>query len=96
MDDLLPEVLPEAITVSREVAAYVLEDDLKAWGTGGPVAAAWRWAMYGEGPCPVSRLPWSGGLPTADDLEGETWFGSGWGKAASSAEIRRAAQSETE
>jgi hypothetical protein len=90
MYGLLPGVMPEAITVSREVAAGYLADDLAKYGPGGPVAAAWRWALYGEGPRPISRVPWSGGLPSATELEGETWFESGWGTVASYAEIRKA------
>src|SRR5450755_1623549 len=86
----LPDELPEAITVDRDVAAYFLAENLAEWGETGPVGYAWRWALYGEGPRPVSGLPWRGGLPGARDLEGETWFDSGWGAQASYAEVGRA------
>jgi hypothetical protein len=90
MSDTLPDVMPEAITVGRDMAAWLLEESLAAYGTAGPVAAVFRWALYGQGPRPICRQPWYGGLPTAVEMEGETWFESGWGRTATYEEIRYA------
>jgi hypothetical protein len=52
-------------TVSREVAASCLAENLETYGTSGPAALAWRWALTGQGPTPVSLRGWHEGRPTA-------------------------------
>jgi hypothetical protein len=88
----IPATLPPAITVSREVAQLCLADDLVAYGAAGPAALAWRWALTGEGPTPVSLRQWHQGPPDHDTLLDESrWpYGDGWGGRAAQAEIDKA------
>ena len=88
----IPATLPPAITVSREVAQLCLADDLAACGATGPAALAWRWALTGEGPTPVSLRQWHRGPPDHDMLLDESrWpYGDGWGGRAAQAEIDKA------
>jgi hypothetical protein len=88
----IPAALPPAITVSREVAEFCLAEDLEAYGTTGPAALAWRWALAGQGPTPVSLREWQQGPPDHDTLLDESrWpYGDGWGGRAPQAEIARA------
>jgi hypothetical protein len=50
----IPGTLPPAITISRETTVACLADDLADYGTTGPVALAWQWALTGNGPHPHS------------------------------------------
>jgi hypothetical protein len=86
----VPEVLPVALTIDRATAVYFLESNLAEWGDDGPVALAWRWALTGEGPWPISGEPWAGGLPSQVTIEGESWMESGWGCLATYAEVNAA------
>ncbi len=86
----VPSVMPEAIEVDRLAAEYFLERDIAEWGDAGPVALAWQWALTGEGPRPICGEPWSDRMPTAADLESETWMESGWSYLASHAEVTAA------
>ncbi|SRR6266516_2404082 len=88
----IPATLPSAITVSWEVAQLCLADDLAAYSADGPVAFAWRWALTGEGPTPVSLREWRHGPPDHDTLVDESrWpYGHGWGGRTARAEIDRA------
>jgi hypothetical protein len=88
----MPAILPPAITVSREVAEMCLSDDLAAYGTSGPAALAWQWALTGQGPTPVSRREWHAGPPDHDTLLDESrWpYGDGWSGRIARAEIDKA------
>jgi hypothetical protein len=88
----IPATLPPAITVSREVAQLCMADDLAAYGTTGPAVLAWRWALTGDGPTPISLREWHRGPPDHDTLLDESrWpYGDGWGGRAAQAEIAKA------
>jgi hypothetical protein len=88
----LPAILPPAITVSREVAEMCMSDDRAAYGPSGPAALAWRWALTGQGPTPVSLREWHAGPPDHDTLLDESrWpYSDGWGGRAARAEIDKA------
>ncbi len=88
----IPATLPPAITVSRDLVEFCLSEDLETYGTAGPASLAWRWALTGEGPTPVSLREWHQGPPDRDVLLDESrWpYGDGWGGRAAWAEIERA------
>jgi hypothetical protein len=88
----IPAVLPPAITVSRELVQFSLADDLDSYGDSGPAAFAWRWALTGQGPTPVSRREWEHGPPDRDTMLDESrWpYGDGWDGRATGAEVERA------
>jgi hypothetical protein len=88
----IPGTLPRAITVSRDVVAFCLAEDLETYGAAGPAACAWRWALTGEGPTPISVREWHRGSPDRDTMLDESrWpYGDGWGERAEWAEIQRA------
>jgi hypothetical protein len=88
MEFEFPDVLPEALTIDRQVAEYYLAQNLADWGDDGPVALAWRWALTGEGPRPICGEPWPGGLPSRATIEGESRMESGWGYLATYEEVR--------
>lgn len=90
MDLEVPDVMPAAITVDRQAATYFLRRNLTEWGDDGPVALAWQWALIGEGPRPICGEPWPDRLPTAVDLESETWMESGWSYLATYEEVTAA------
>ncbi len=68
----IPATLPPAITVSREVAAFCRAEDLETYGTSGPAALAWRWALTGQGPTPVSLRGWHEGPPDRETVLDES------------------------
>ncbi len=76
----IPGTLPPAITISRETAVACLADDLADYGTTGPVALAWQWALTGNGPTPIAREEWTKGPPSRDMLLDESnWpYADGW------------------
>lgn len=84
----IPDVPPESITKDAETCAYFLEDNLAQWGSDGPVAQVWQWALTGTGPRPICGQPWHGGLPSRGEIEGESWLDDGWGYLATSDEVR--------
>lgn len=88
----IPAILPPAITVSREIAEMCLAEDLAVYGTSGPAAFAWQWALTGHGPTPVSRREWHAGPPDHETLLDESrWpYGDGWAGRAAQAEIGKA------
>ena len=87
-----PDILPPAITVSREVADLCMSEDLAAYGPSGPAALAWQWALTGHGPTPVSLREWHVGPPDHDTMLDESrWpYGDGWQGHAQRAEIDKA------
>jgi hypothetical protein len=88
----IPQTLPPAITVGRDLVEFSLSEDLETYGTDGPVALAWRWALTGEGPTPVSLREWHQGVPDHDTLLDESrWpYGNGWRGRAARPEIDKA------
>jgi hypothetical protein len=88
----IPQTLPPAITVSRELVEFSLAEDLAVYSANGPAALAWRWALTGEGPTPVSLRDWHQGPPDHDTLLDESrWpYGDGWRGRAARAEIYKA------
>jgi hypothetical protein len=71
MNITIPARLNDAIAVPREALEICLPQNLADWGDDGPVAMAWRWALTGDGPMPISGLTWPGGLPSRGDMEFE-------------------------
>ena len=88
----VPQTLPPAITVSRDLVEFSLSEDLETYGIDGPVALAWQWVLTGEGPTPVSLRKWHQGPPDHDTLLDESrWpYGNGWGGRAVRPEIEKA------
>jgi hypothetical protein len=88
----IPQTLPPAITVSRELVGFSMAEDLATYSDGGPAALAWRWALTGQGPTPVSLRDWRGGPPDHDTLIDESrWpYGDKWDGRAARAEIDKA------
>jgi hypothetical protein len=88
----IPQTLPPAITVSRELAEFSLAEDLATYGADGPAALAWQWALTGQGPTPVSLRDWHQGPPDHDTLLDESrWpYGDGWRGFVARAEIDKA------
>jgi len=68
----IPESLPPAITISRDTAVACMTDDLGDYGTSGPVAQAWQWALTGKGPTPIALETWSQGPPNHNMLLDES------------------------
>jgi hypothetical protein len=69
-----------------------MADDLEDYGTTGPVALAWRWALTGYGPTPIAREEWTQGPPGRDTLLDESsWpYADGWQGRATWEELRHA------
>ena len=42
--------------------------DMKEFPPTGPVALAWRWALTGEGPTPISLMKWTKGPPSRESM----------------------------
>jgi hypothetical protein len=68
----IPDPLPPAITISRETAIACMSDDLQDYGTSGPVALAWQWALTGKGPTPIALEKWEQGPPSHNMLLDES------------------------
>ena len=88
----IPSALPPAITISRETAVACLADDLADYGTTGPVALAWQWALTGTGPTPIALEEWAKGPPSREMLLDESiWpYADGWQGRASWEELQHA------
>src|SRR4029450_13868753 len=65
----IPAKLPPAITKSRDVAELIMSRDMAEHDATGAVALAWRWALTGEGPTPITLRDWDKGPPTRRDME---------------------------
>jgi hypothetical protein len=68
----IPQTLPPAITISRQTTVSCMADDLENYGTTGPVALAWQWALTGNGPTPIALEQWNQGPPGRDMLLDES------------------------
>jgi hypothetical protein len=72
----IPDPLPPAITLPREVIEYGIEKDLEHFGADSLVARTWRWALHGPGQAPISHTDWSpfdgDGPPSAATLAAES------------------------
>ena len=68
----IPETLPPAITISRDTAIACMTDDLDDYGTNGPVALTWQWALTGNGPTPIALETWNQGPPSHNMLLDES------------------------
>jgi hypothetical protein len=55
----IPDPLPPAITLPREVLEFAITEHLKQFGESGPVARTWRWILYGHGLGPISHMNWA-------------------------------------
>jgi hypothetical protein len=88
----IPQTLPPAITISRETAIVCLTDDLDDYGTSGPVALAWQWALTGNGPTPIALERWDQGPPSHNMLLDESrWpYTDRWQVHASWEELQHA------
>jgi hypothetical protein len=88
----IPGTLPPAITISRETAVACLADDLADYGTAGPVALAWHWALTGIGPTPIALEEWTQGPPGRDALLDESsWpYADSWQGRAMWEELQHA------
>lgn len=67
----IPDPLPATIARPRPLIEAVMSQSLREQGTDGRTAAAWRWALTGAGPSPVSLSPGGGGAPSSDDVTAE-------------------------
>jgi len=85
-----PLELPPALATGTDhyTAFHDLVSDLKEYGQSGPVALAWRWALTGHGPRPVSLLPWDAGPPDREQLAAEARETSAW--PADNAQVEQA------
>jgi hypothetical protein len=55
----IPDPLPPAIALPREVLEFAIAEHLKQFGESSLVARTWRWILYGGGPGPISHMNWS-------------------------------------
>jgi hypothetical protein len=55
----VPDPLPPAITLPREVIEFAVSQHLEEFGESGLVACTWRWVLHGGGPGPISHMDWS-------------------------------------
>jgi hypothetical protein len=86
----IPAKLPPAITKGHDVAEFVMFRDMTEHDPHGPVALAWRWALTGEGPTPITLTDWDKGPPTRQDLEWQIECPDEWQGRATWDEIRAA------
>jgi hypothetical protein len=88
----IPQTLPPAITISRDTAVACLTSDLENYGTSGPVALTWQWALTGQGPTPIARETWNQGPPSHNMLLDESrWpYSNRWQEHASWEELQHA------
>ena len=72
----VPDPLPPAITLPREVIEFAISQHLEEFGKGGLVARTWRWMLHGGGRGPISHMDWSQfdgeGPPSAATLAAES------------------------
>ena len=55
----IPDPLPPAITLPREVLEFAISQHLEQFGESSLVARTWRWILHGGGPGPISHMDWS-------------------------------------
>ena len=55
----IPDPLPPAITLPREVIEFAISQHLAEFGESSLVARTWHWILHGGGPGPVSHMDWS-------------------------------------
>lgn len=55
----VPDPLPPAITLPREVIEFAISQHLEEFGEHSLVARTWRWIFHGSGPSPISHMDWS-------------------------------------
>jgi hypothetical protein len=67
----IPGPLPAAITRSRALTEAIMTASLHEAGPQSRTAAAWRWALTGAGPAPVSHTTCSGQPPDAQAIAAE-------------------------
>jgi hypothetical protein len=65
----IPAKLPPAITKSHDVADFIMSRDMQEHDPAGPVALAWRWALTGQGPTPITLMDWDTGPPSRLDMQ---------------------------
>jgi hypothetical protein len=61
----IPAKLPPAITKSHDVAEFIMSRDRHEHDPAEPVTLAWRWALTGQGPPPITLMHWNTGPTTA-------------------------------
>jgi hypothetical protein len=86
----VPAKLPPAITKSRDVAELIMSRDMAEHDATGPVALAWRWALTGEGPTPITLMDWDKGPPTRQDMEWQIECPDEWQGRATWDDVRAA------
>jgi hypothetical protein len=72
----VPSELPAAVARARPLIEAIMRQSIREQGPGSRTAAAWRWALTGHGPAPVSQQPGPGHPPTADEITDEARSGS--------------------
>jgi hypothetical protein len=55
----VPDLLPPAITLPREVIELAINQDLAEFGEHSLVAHTWHWILHGGAPGPISHMDWS-------------------------------------
>jgi hypothetical protein len=55
----IPDPLPPAITLPREVIEFAIGQHLGEFGEHSLVARTWRWILHGGGLGPISHMDWS-------------------------------------
>jgi hypothetical protein len=72
----IPDPLPPAITMPREVVEFATDQHLAEFGNSGLVARTWSWVLHGGSRGPISRINWSqfdgDGPPSAATLAAES------------------------
>ena len=72
----VPDPLPPAITLPREVIEFAVSQHLEEFGESSLVARTWRWILHGGGPGPISDMDWSdfdgNGPPSRPTLAAES------------------------
>ncbi len=72
----IPDPLPQAITLPREVVEFAIEQHLAEFGWDSLVGRTWRWILHGGGPGPISQMDWrkvdGDGPPSAATLATES------------------------
>jgi hypothetical protein len=72
----LPGQLPATITRPRPLIEAVMAQSLHEQGPASRTAAAWRWALTGQGPAPVSGTASTGRPPGPNEITAEACHGS--------------------
>jgi hypothetical protein len=72
----IPDPLPPAITLPREVIEYAIGKDVERFGADSLVARTWQWVLHGPGQAPISHTDWSpfdgDGPPSAATVAAES------------------------